>query len=93
MQSGFSSLIRANLTFSPENLTLQDAVFLLLLAYHADTDDPGYLKPYYPYAMPWRPCLNTGGKFFRIDRTIWSKIESMILLLIVQKGPLIKSIS
>ena len=33
----------------PEDLTLQDAVFLMALARHAATDDLGYLKPYYDY--------------------------------------------
>ena len=39
----------------PEDLTLQDAVFLMALARHAATDDLGYLKPYYDYDKTLAP--------------------------------------
>ena len=39
----------------PENLTLQDAVFLLAVKRHAATDDLGYLKPYHAYKAALAP--------------------------------------
>ena len=38
-----------------EDLTLQDAVFLMAIARHAATDDLGHLKPYYEYASTLAP--------------------------------------
>ena len=40
---------------SPENLTLQDAVFLLAVKRHAATDDLEYLKPYHEYNKALAP--------------------------------------
>ena len=39
----------------PEDLTLQDAVFLMAIARHAAADDLAYLKPYHDYAGTLAP--------------------------------------
>ena len=50
-----ATYIRAHDFLPPEDLTLQDAVFLMAIARQAATDDLAYLKPYNEYAGTLAP--------------------------------------